>query len=155
MTYHLYFIWIVIHCLYTEAIMFLIIELLLLKMDFMYFVYFMCVEVMCVHRATWENSQWLNVLPCINILGEKKKKKKKRNATEVFVEILDHVDGLVQERHNSIANALELRFSCTNPWMCMNMCHGDITPHKGPVIWNFDVFCVVSLSILLYQLLLV
>ena len=24
-------------------------------------------------------------------------------------------DGLVQERHNSIANALELRLSCTNP----------------------------------------
>ena len=68
MTYHLYFIWIVIHCSYTEAIMFLIIELLLLKMDFMYFEYFMCVEVMCVHRTTWENSQWLNVLPSINIL---------------------------------------------------------------------------------------
>ena len=26
-----------------------------------------------------------------------------------------HIDGLVQERHNSIANALELRLSCTNP----------------------------------------
>ena len=40
-------------------------------MDFMYFVYFMCVEVMRVHRATWENTQWLNVLPCINILEKK------------------------------------------------------------------------------------
>ena len=28
------------------------------------------------------------------------------------------VNGLVQERHNSIANALELRLSCTNPSMC-------------------------------------
>ena len=28
-----------------------------------------------------------------------------------------HVDGLVQERRNSIANALELRLSCTNPTM--------------------------------------
>ena len=27
----------------------------------------------------------------------------------------DVIDGLVQERHNSIANALELIFSCTNP----------------------------------------
>ena len=27
-----------------------------------------------------------------------------------------HVDGLVQERCNSIANALELRLSCTDPW---------------------------------------
>ena len=26
-----------------------------------------------------------------------------------------HIDGLVQERRNSIANALELRLSCTNP----------------------------------------
>ena len=30
---------------------------------------------------------------------------------------LSHVDGLVQERRNSIANALELRLSCTNPSM--------------------------------------
>ena len=29
-----------------------------------------------------------------------------------------HVDGLVQERHNSIANAMELHLSCTNPSMC-------------------------------------
>ena len=26
-----------------------------------------------------------------------------------------NIDGLVQERRNSIANALELRLSCTNP----------------------------------------
>ena len=30
-----------------------------------------------------------------------------------------HIDGLVQERHNSIANALELRLSCINPWIIM------------------------------------
>ena len=28
----------------------------------------------------------------------------------------DKIDGLVQERHNSSALAMELRFSCTNPW---------------------------------------
>ena len=28
---------------------------------------------------------------------------------------LSYIDGLVQERHNSIANALELRLSCTDP----------------------------------------
>ena len=28
---------------------------------------------------------------------------------------LQHIDELVQERRNSIANACELRFSCTNP----------------------------------------
>ena len=27
----------------------------------------------------------------------------------------DKIDGLMQERRNSIANALELRLSCTNP----------------------------------------
>ena len=31
-----------------------------------------------------------------------------------------HIDGLVQERRNSIANALELRLSCTNPSICWN-----------------------------------
>ena len=30
----------------------------------------------------------------------------------------NHFDGLVQERRNSIANALELRLSCTNPSIC-------------------------------------
>ena len=30
-------------------------------------------------------------------------------------EILKYIAGLVQERHNSIANALELRLSCPNP----------------------------------------
>ena len=29
-----------------------------------------------------------------------------------------HIDGLVQERCNSIANALELRLSCTKPTIC-------------------------------------
>ena len=31
------------------------------------------------------------------------------------------IDGLVQERRNSIANALELRLSCTNPSRFYNM----------------------------------
>ena len=34
------------------------------------------------------------------------------------------IDGLVQERRNSIANALELRHSCTKPWICNH--HDDI-----------------------------
>ena len=32
-----------------------------------------------------------------------------------IAKFIDHFDGLVQERRNSIANALELRLSCTNP----------------------------------------
>ena len=31
-----------------------------------------------------------------------------------------HIDGLVQERRNSIANAPELRLSCTNPSIYMH-----------------------------------
>ena len=30
-----------------------------------------------------------------------------------------HIDGLVQERRNSIANALELHLSCTKPLICI------------------------------------
>ena len=47
-----------------------------------------------------------------------------------------HADGLVQERRNYIANALELRLSCTNPWM---LCLVDVivawSPHnyKHPI----------------------
>ena len=33
------------------------------------------------------------------------------------IRMAHHIDGLVQERRNSIANALELRLSCTNPWI--------------------------------------
>ena len=32
--------------------------------------------------------------------------------------ITGEIDGLVQERRNSIANAPELRLSCTNPSKC-------------------------------------
>ena len=36
--------------------------------------------------------------------------------TVVFLRYEDHdIDGLVQERHNSSALAMELRLSCTNP----------------------------------------
>ena len=40
--------------------------------------------------------------------------------SEVHLHVLCiyHFDGLVQERRNSIANALELRLSCTNPSTC-------------------------------------
>ena len=38
----------------------------------------------------------------------------------------DDIDSLVQESRNSIANALELRLSCTNP----SICCGDLTDQK-------------------------
>ena len=38
--------------------------------------------------------------------------------------MLGHVDGLVQERRNSSAVAMELRLSCINPPSCKK----DVTP---------------------------
>ena len=49
-----------------------------------------------------------------------------------------HVDGLVQERRNSIANALELHLSCSNPLMWCH-CIGTLFIHrpiKAPVTWS-------------------
>ena len=38
--------------------------------------------------------------------------------TRVPKDVIIQLDGLVQERRNSIANALELRLYCTNPSIC-------------------------------------
>ena len=40
---------------------------------------------------------------------------KRCNSSVLALEL--HIDELVQERRNSIANVLELRLSCTNPWI--------------------------------------
>ena len=48
----------------------------------------------------------------------------------VFI-ALTHFDGLVQERRNSIAYALELRLSCTNPSIC-SLSYGPLsTPRRA------------------------
>ena len=41
-----------------------------------------------------------------------------KKTTELIQNKQFHIDGLVQERHNSIANAMELCLSCTNPLIC-------------------------------------
>ena len=45
------------------------------------------------------------------------------NSLKFYIEYI-YIDGLVQERRNSIANALELRISCSNPSICLssNIC---------------------------------
>ena len=58
-----------------------------------------------------------------------------------------HINGLMQERHNSIANALELCLSCTNPSICQRMIWALLTlldiilkqlmPTHDPVIHDF------------------
>ena len=70
-----------------------------------------------------------------------------------------YIDGLVQERRNSIANALELHLSCTNPsiqWWGYdiktfsalldlydkNQGLSD-SPHKGPVMWSCHMFSLL------------
>ena len=54
-----------------------------------------------------------------------------------------YLDGLVQERRNSIANVLELRFSCTNPssWLCPDSC--SLQAHIGHEV-NLYVLHVCS-----------
>ena len=39
--------------------------------------------------------------------------------------LYDRIEWLVQERSNSIANALELRISCNNPSVCNIMCYAN------------------------------
>ena len=51
---------------------------------------------------------WCAVWPITN-------KQNSRNMKNMFVLFRDHFDGLVQERHKSITNALELRLSCSKP----------------------------------------
>ena len=48
----------------------------------------------------------------------------------IVIVALFYIDGLVQERRNSIAKALELRLSCTNP----SMWYG--AKHIGDMIYN-------------------
>ena len=49
-----------------------------------------------------------------------------------------NIDGLVQGRRNSIANALELRLSCTNPWICFVYEWTERTCLK--ILCHFEVF---------------
>ena len=63
--------------------------------------------------------------PYIYIYIERENCDDKQNQT-VYIcygtyRINEYIDGLVQERRNSIANELELRLSCTNPSLYMYM----------------------------------
>ena len=60
-----------------------------------------------------------------------------------ILQLSHHIDGLVQERHNSIANTLELCLSCTNPSICSVLSY-----HKETQI--YDVLVPVPCLPLLY-----
>ena len=59
---------------------------------------------------------------------------------------LGHFDGLVQERRNSIVNALELRFSCTIPSIYWRCCIETHRLSAVDVMVNGDELLGVSVS---------
>ena len=56
-----------------------------------------------------------------------------------FLAIL--IDGLVQERRNSIANALELRLSCTNPSIWLHTSRFDRNRASCSLMPQYSQFC--------------
>ena len=84
----------------------------------------MCIhEVLCLDTfPKWRNKDNQSLI--YNFAGEKHNQcislwiPQRESATTIFLYycmVNVHIDGLVQARRNSIANALELRLSCTNP----------------------------------------
>ena len=65
-----------------------------------------------------------------------------QNHVHIWCETL-YIDGLVQERCNSIANALELRLSCTDPSTCTVKPLVQVAPNP-----NVKMFLVSSCSCL-------
>ena len=57
-----------------------------------------------------------------------------------------YIDGLVQERHNPIANALELRISCTNPSILLLIIDMDFLYGEATLVFcqKYDL-CVLPL----------
>ena len=55
------------------------------------------------------------------------------------------IDGLVQERCNSIAIALELQLSCTNSWICFDcfVCAYMAIVFDSRYFWNFLHFGIL------------
>ena len=61
--------------------------------------------------------------------------------TQIYIYI--YLDGLVQERHNSIAKALELRLSCTNPLICSPVKNDSAMTRLNPDIYHKSHISVV------------
>ena len=58
------------------------------------------------------------------------------------------LDGLVQVRRNSIAIAVELHLSCTNPSICFSLerndSHFEDNSHKSHFIWDIQIQPIFS-----------
>ena len=50
-----------------------------------------------------------------------------------------HINGLVQERCSSIANALELNLSCTNPLKCSYVFEKNELPYGKYISWSSSI----------------
>ena len=69
-----------------------------------------------------------------------------------FLLIQEYFDGLVQERRNSIANALELRLSCTNPpILCCDKLLSKVLTRVIPVAWKQHDAVTGSLAKYVYR----
>ena len=65
-----------------------------------------------------------NVVLSFTNCGITDKKNREKLYDKWTERINEHIDGFVQLRRNSIANALELRLSCTNPSNYVGWAHG-------------------------------
>ena len=90
----------------------------------------------------------------LSMLGLKLNHVSKRGSWSMFYlsncVAIFNIDGLVQERRNSRALAMELRLSCTNPsiwfyiWLCLTVCIGIMASgcmHRG--LLRFIKFCFI------------
>ena len=61
------------------------------------------------------------------------------------ITMIDHIDGLVQERRNSIANTLELHLSCINPsiYHSSDVTQSQKTIHFSPSA-SYSFYCEYS-----------
>ena len=84
----------------------------------------------CKIFTSWQSSQLqAHYLYDVTLLSSWR-----NNASKGHDNVYEYFDGLVQERRNSIANALELRLSCTNPsiWLS-SVTRGTVVPRGGRV----------------------
>ena len=78
-------------------------------------------------HSTWKDGLYIEKAPCHNVF----KTEKKVEAWKVYsyqgerlkirgtiIDSKKHIDGLVQKRCSSVANALKLHMSCINPSIC-------------------------------------
>ena len=69
-----------------------------------------------------EEENWASGLECMLIRSMMSEEQQTTQKMCVQEQVQLQIDGLMQERRNSIANTLELSLSCTNPSAYMYVC---------------------------------